>query len=219
LIRPGNGIVPQLATQFDVSLEKQIGTRHLVKINAYNKDIDNTLDVSQLIAGTQAGPFSTFNVGDSTVKGTEFTYDFNPRGEPGLGGFLVFANSTAKPKSGTINNIGQTITTPFLDQDQRNTLTAGLSFALPNGLVAGSTLVYGSGVYASSLTSEDSRESITEVNLRLGTGPRFAGNKLGFELGVQNLFDGRSRINDASPFAGYRYQQGRRVRLGITGKF
>ncbi len=219
LIRPGNGIVPQLATQFDFSLEKQIGTRGIVKVNAYSKNIDNTLDVSQLIAGTQSGPFSTFNVGDSTVKGTELTLDFNPQGDPGVGGFLVFANSSAKPKSGAINNIGQPITASYLDQDQRNTLTAGLSFALPNGLVAGSTLSYGSGVYASSLTSENSRESITEVNLRVGTGPRFAKNKIGFELGVQNLFDGKSQINDASPFAGYRYQQGRRVRLGITGKF
>ncbi|MES2463209.1 MAG: TonB-dependent receptor [Armatimonadota bacterium] len=218
LIRGNNGITPQLTNQFDISLEKQLGTKNVVKINAYSKDIDSTLDASQLVAGTQAGPFTTFNLGDSTVKGTEFVYDFNPQGDPGLGAFLVFANSTSKPKNNATNNLGQPVGS-YLDHDQRNTLTAGLSFALPNGLVAGSTLYYGSGVYASSLAGEDSRESITEFNLRIGTGPRYAKNRLGFELGVQNLFDSKSRINDASPFAGYRYQQGRRVRLGVTGKF
>jgi outer membrane receptor protein involved in Fe transport len=213
-----NGIQPQLTNQFDVSLEKQIGTNQVAKINFYSKNIDNTLDVSQLIPGTQAGPFTTFNAGDSTVRGTEFTYDFNPQGETGLGGFLVFANSSAKPTNNAVNNLGEP-SGSYLDHDQRNTLTAGLSYALPNGLVAGSTLYYGSGVYASSLPGEDSRESITEVNLRIGSGPRYAKNTLGFELGIQNLFDSKSRINDASPFAGYRFQQGRRVRLGITGKF
>jgi outer membrane receptor protein involved in Fe transport len=218
LIRGTNGILPEVANQFDISLEKQIGTKHVVKVNAYSKNIDNTLDVSQLVAGTQVGPFTTFNLGGSKVKGTEFTYDFNPQGDPGLGGFLVYAHSSAKPKNNATDNLGQPVGS-YLDQDQRNTLSAGLSFALPNGLIAGSTLSYGSGVYASSLTGDNNRESITEVNLRIGTGPRYAKNRLGFELGIQNLFDGKSRINDASPFAGYRYQQGRRVQFGITGKF
>ena len=212
------GIAPEVTNQYDISLEHQIGTKQVVKVNAYAKDIKDMLDVSQLVPGTQVGPFTTFNLGGSKVKGTEFVYDYNPQGDPGFGAFLAFAYSTAKPKSGALDNLGQSVGS-YLDQDQRNTLTAGVSFALPNGLIAGSTLSYGSGVRASSVSTTDSRQSITQVNLRLATGPRFAKNKLGFELGIENLFDGKSLINDASPFAGYRYQQGRRVLFGINGKF
>ena len=218
LIRGSSGIAPEITTQYDVSLEHQLGLKQVVKINAYSKNIKDTLDVSQLVPGTQAGPFTTFNLGGSKVKGTELVYDYNPQGDPGFGAFLAFAHSTAKPKNGALDNLGQSVGT-YLDQDQRNTLTAGVSFALPSGLIAGSTLSYGSGVYASSPSTGDSRQSVTEVNLRIGTGPRYAKNKLGFQLGIENLFDGKSIINDSSPFAGYRYQQGRRVLFGVNGKF
>ncbi|MBC8104472.1 MAG: TonB-dependent receptor [Cytophagales bacterium] len=212
------GIKPQITTQYDLSLETQIKLNQIVRLNIYSKDLKNTLDTSQLIAGTQVGPFTTLNQGDSTVNGTELVYDFNPQGNPGFGGFLVFANSTATPSSSATDNLGRPVDF-YLDQDQRNTVTAGLSFALPTGVSVGGTLSYGSGVYASSLVPNGSRESITQVNLRIASGPRFANNKLGVELGVENLFDGKSRLNAASAFAGYRYQQGRRIRLGIAGKF
>lgn len=214
------GISPEITDQYDLSIEHQFNLMQIAKLSLYTKHVKSVLDSTQLIPGLQDGAFGSINLGDATMNGFEFSYDYNPRMDPGPAGFFAFSTGKAKPKGGDRDSLGNPVT-GYLDQDQRTTLSLGGSYVLPSGFYGGLTLYYGSGLYASTdplYTGTGGRQTISELNLRLGTGPKFAQKHLGIELGIENLFDNRGRMDLRSAFAGTRYEQGRRVTLGLTGK-
>ncbi len=213
----GNAIPPQLANQFDLSLERQVGPRQVLKAAYYNKDVRNQTDTGLLVEGTQLGVFSTVSLQRATLFGFEISYLMAPRP---TGGWGAFANwSYAKARPGGVTNTGDAVE-EFNDHDQRHTVNFGLSYALRSGASAQLGLAYGSGVFSSVLTEGGARNARAQLNLTLASGPNLLGKKgLGANLVIENLADDRSVINFASPFSGTRFQQGRRVLFSLTGQF
>ena len=215
----GSSIKPQTTDLYEQSIERQLGPTQTAKISFYQKYNHNQLDTGLLIPGTQIGVFSAVNFERSRVRGTEVSYDLTPRNNVGAGGFIAYANTTAKPTG--VDNLGNPVPT-YNDHDQLNTLTVGTSYTLVNGVNGGISYLYGSGTASSivpdPVTGAGSRQARTEVNLHLASGPRlFKG--VGADLAVENLFDSRKVINFNSGFSGTRFQQGRRLLLSLNGRF
>jgi hypothetical protein len=102
----------------------------------------------------------------------------------------------------------------------------GYAYSLPTGAYGGFSFYYGSGLYSSTDTiygpvygTSGSRQSISELNVRVGSGPKYGAHHLGVTLGIENLLDDRGLLDLRSGTAGTRYEMGRRVTLGLTGKF
>ncbi len=66
--------------------------------------------------------------------------------------------------------------------------------------------------------SED-RTPRSQLDLKLFSGNRLFHGRAGLTLGVENVLDSREVINFQSDFSGTRFQQGRRITLGIGGRF
>lgn len=214
---------PQFTDQFDLSVERQLH-RQIVKVGLYAKEIENQIGYQQLIPGPQNVAYTTVNLGRASARGFEIAYEFNPRdfaatpGElreyEGLAGFLVYSNGSSR-RYGSRTPQGFPVVTN--DQDQRATLTAGVGYRTKRGTSMGLSYYYGSGLFSSALNGK--RQPISEVNLKVATPPNFFHKSFGLEFAVENLFDGRSRMNFVSPFAGTRFQQGRRFLASVVGKF
>ena len=94
----GQPIIPQISDQYEISLERQIAKRQMVKLNYYTKLDKNQIDVGLLIPNTQIGAYTADNFQEGHVKGLEFSYDFLPaRNNLGWSGYLAYTNSIAKP--------------------------------------------------------------------------------------------------------------------------
>ncbi|MBC8101512.1 MAG: TonB-dependent receptor, partial [Cytophagales bacterium] len=190
----GLSVQPQMTDLYEANVEKQFGGNQTVKVAYYQKEDRNQLDTGILIEGTQIGAYTSISLGKATIKGFEFSYDLNPRNSIGWGGYLAWANSTAKPRG--LNNLGEVIDDAYNDHDQLNTITGGVSYGLPSGAEAGLSYYYGSGTASSVLDETSGRQGRQEVNLRVGTGEQQRKKQaVGFTLEVQNLFDSRKRVN------------------------
>jgi outer membrane receptor protein involved in Fe transport len=213
----GEAIKPQISDLYEFNIERQFGGNQTAKVAVYQKENRNQLDTGILIEGTQIGAYTTVNLDKSTVKGFELSYDLAPRNVIGWGGYLNWANVIAKPRG--FDNTGGEVDA-YNDHDQLNTVTGGVSYALPSGAEAGMSYYYGSGTASSVLEEGGKRQQRHEVNLRIGTGEKQRQKQaFGVSLEVQNLFDSRALINFGSAFSGTRFQQGRRVLLSLNGKF
>jgi hypothetical protein len=217
-------LAPQLTDQVDFSVERQMH-RQVVRFNYYDKQTTNQIGFRQMVPGVQESGFMTVNLGNGSITGSEFSYELNPRNlDPipgnledyrGIAGFLTLANSNAK--------VGGV--TPLHQQDQ--TLSAGLGYRFTNASQLGVSLYHGSGLQSSQVQGK--RQSLTQVNLRYSSWKkRPTGGNIGFEIGVENLLDGRNRINfidtavatsPNSNFAGTRFQQGRRITVSLLGRY
>lgn len=209
---------PETLNQYETSLEKQISPRSSVKLAYYYKQIHNELDIALLVPGSQIGIYRAVNLLNNGVHGVELSYDFTPRNNVGLGGFLAGARSVARfndPAQGQ----------DFNDHDQRYTVSTGLDYTLRNGASAALTGYYGSGTASSVLSGDGAfgfsgkRQSRTRVNARLSSGPQLFKGRGGLNLDVENIFDNRALINFGSDFSGTRFQQGRRVVLSAFAAF
>ncbi|RYX83567.1 TonB-dependent receptor [bacterium] len=209
---------PETLNQYETSIEKSFSSRQTVKLAYYYKQIQNQLDIALLVPGSQIGIFSAVNLVNSGVHGVELSYDLAPRNGVGLGGYVSLARAVAKftdPEEGTDYN----------DHDQRYTLSTGVSYTLPNGAFASTSIYYGSGAASSAIAGDGSlgftgsREARTKVDLRLSSGPKLFGGHGGLNLDVDNLLNDRSLINFGSDFSGTRFQQGRRVVLSAFANF
>lgn len=228
----GFAVDPQLTDMYSVSLERQIGTNKVAKLSAYTKDIKNTLTTGQLISGLQDGTLAVYNQSTGTVDGAEVSFQLLPPSNGvGFEGLLSYANTSATPRnSNQFNNLGRQIAIPFYEYDQQDTLTAAVAYKLYSGASVGLSLYYGSGLYSSINPGstlaiggpiparQGGRDNYTEVNLRIGSGPRLFNRRAGIDVEVANLFDGKSRINQRGAF-GTRYQQGRRFLVSLNGQF
>jgi len=216
----GTGVKPQRVKMLESSVERQLPDNQTVKLAAYRKWFQDQLDTAILIPGTQIGVFSTVNISNgSNASGLELSYDKAPKSGVGLGGFFTYANAVNKLVNGE---------EPYSDHDQLHTVSGGLNYAFRNGTSVGVSAYFGSGPASSGIINQldedmtlngGKRQSRTELNLRLSTGPTLLKNGLQADLSVENLLDSRSVMNFNSPFTGTRFQQGRRVQLSLTSKF
>ncbi|BDI29889.1 hypothetical protein CCAX7_19400 [Capsulimonas corticalis] len=222
----GTSIKPETLDQYDASVEHQIGANQTVKMAYYYKNIRNQDDTGILIPDTQIGAYTTLNYQFASVHGFELSYDLAPKNNVGLGGYLAYANSMAK--AGGLDQSGAPAP-EVNDHDQRNTVSAGISYTLPSQASAGLDIYYGSGEASSTLGSivptnstvldNGDRHDHTRVNLRLASSPTLIAGAVGLKLDVENIFDNRDVLNFNSGFSGTRFEQGRRVLVSIGGKF
>ncbi len=204
----GEAIKPERVHQYEGSVEKEITPRQNVKLSYYVKEIEDQVDTGLLIPSTQLGVFTSVNLERAMVHGFEFSYDLMPAKEGGVGGYVAYARTTAKPSG--FDNTGEPVE-EFNDHDQRHTLSAGLSYTFSNAAVVGADLYYGSGLASSVLSEESSRNSRMRVNLSLASAPNTIFGVGGVRLSAINIFDEREVINFNSAFSGTRFEQGRTV--------
>ncbi len=220
----GTNLVPQTTDLYEADLQHQLTPLQSVKISYYYKNALNEFDTGLLIPYTQFGAYTTLQYTSQGVHGFELSYSLAPRGNVGLGGYLAYTNSIAKP-----NGLDQTgAAAPIVnDHDQLNTLSAGIDYTLPSQAFAGLDVYYGSGEASSvlapisasnsNLLSDGARNSHYSVNLRLGA-PHLLG-AAGLELDIENLTNDVSVLNFNSGYSGTRFQQGRRAVVRLTGSF
>ena len=217
----GASILPERLDQYDISFERRIAPGQAVKLAYYYKDIRNQVDTGLLIPGTQIGAYASVNFSQGAVHGLEFSYDFAPRHNTGLGGYFAYANTIAKPNG--VDNLGNPVP-DYNDHDQLNTISAGASYSFRSGASVDFDIYHGSGTASSIVDANGARTTRTQLNLAFSSGPRlFGGNakdgKGGITLSITNLLDDRSVINFNSGFSGTRFQQGRRLLLTVSGNF
>ncbi|MBV9848655.1 MAG: TonB-dependent receptor [Armatimonadetes bacterium] len=222
----GTALRPETLDQYDASIEHQIGATQTVKLAYYYKNIRNQNDTGILIPYTQIGAYTTLQYQYASVHGIEVSYDLTPRNNIGLGGYLAFSNSLAKP--GGLDQTG--LPAPIInDHDQRNTLSTGVSYTLPSQAYAALDYYFGSGEASSVLApiapsntnvvNGGNRNTNQFLNVRLASPPKMIGGHAGLTLDVENVFNNLDVLNFNSGFSGTRFEQGRRVLLSVNGNF
>ncbi len=220
----GTSLKPQTTDAYEASLERQLSPGQTAKVSYYYKNDRNQNDTGILIPYTQIGAYTTLQYQYASIHGIELSYDLTPRTGLGLGGYLAYAHSHARP--GGLDQTGADAPT-VNDHDQTNTVSTGLDYTFKSTASIGVDYLYGSGEASSvlapigpsntNLLNGGNRNSHSQVNLRVGS-PKLAGYS-GLELDVDNLFNQVQVLNFNSGFSGTRFQQGRRVLLRATASF
>lgn len=222
----GTVLKPETLDQYDASVEHQIGSTQTVKAAYYYKNIRNQNDTGILLPYTQIGAYTTLQYQYASVHGFELSYDVTPKNNVGLGGYLAYTNSLAKP--GGLDQTGAPAP-DVNDHDQRNTVSTGLSYTFPAGDLVGLDYYFGSGEASSvlapigpsnsNLLNGGQRNSNQHVNVRLASRPNWIAHTLGAEVDVENVFNSLDVLNFNSGFSGTRFEQGRRVLFSLNGHF
>jgi outer membrane receptor protein involved in Fe transport len=212
----GAPIQPEILNQYDVSVQRQIGTGQVVSLAYYIKDIRNQVDTGLLVPGSMIGIYSAVNFQIGGIHGIEFSYDKTPPKGIGLDTFVNYTYSIASPAG--LDNTGAP-SPDFNDHDQRNTIGTGAGYTWKSGANTSATLTYGSGLASSAIPPSTLRNPRSQVDLHFGSGGKFISGHGGLNLDIQNLFDERSVINFDSGFSGTRFQPARRILLSLTGSF
>jgi outer membrane receptor protein involved in Fe transport len=222
----GTALKPETLDQYDTSIEHQIGATQTVKVAAYYKNIRNQNDTGILLPYTQIGAYTTLQYQYASIHGIEVSYDVTPRNNVGLGGYLAYSNSLAKP--GGLDQTGAAAPT-INDHDQRHTLAAGVNYTLPSQASVGLDYYFGSGEASSvlapigpsntNLVNGGNRNNNEFLNFSLASPPKMIGGYAGLRLDVYNVFNDLDVLNFNSGFSGTRFEQGRRVLLSVTGNF
>ena len=220
----GTALRPQLTDAYEGSIEQHLTPEQTLKVAYYYKNDHNQNDTGILIPYTQIGAYTTLQYTSATIRGTEVSYDLSPRGNVGVGGYIAYANSVARP--GGLDQTGAPAP-DINDHDQLNTVSTGLDYTFKSQAFVGVDYYFGSGEASSVLApispsnsnvlSNGNRIPHSSFNLRVGS-PKLAGFG-GLELDVDNLFNSEDVLNFNSGFSGTRFQQGRRVLLRATGSF
>ena len=212
----GQVIKPEVLNQYDAAILRNIGHGQRVSLAYYYKQVNNQFDTALLIPGSQIGIYSTVSNQRAGVHGTEFSYDVSAPGGIGWDGYLNYSYSAARP--GGLDNTGEPVP-QYNDHDQRQTVGAGAAYTWRSGASAALTYELGSGLASSVVPPSAHRTPQDEFDLKLFTGNRLFHGRAGLTLDVENLFNSLKVINFQSDFSGTRFQQGRRITLGIGGKF
>jgi outer membrane receptor protein involved in Fe transport len=222
----GQAIQPETLNQYDVSVERQIAGNQKVKLAYYAKNMRNQIDTGLLVPNTQIGAYTAVNFTEGGVHGTEFSWDLFPRNNIGIGAFLSYTNSLAKP-GGVIDGIPGLLAPTYNDHDQLNTITTGVSYTWRSGASTGADVYFGSGLGSSILLANPANVGVrtphARLNLMATTGPGLFGGGAknghgGMTLTIENVTNDTSVINFNSGFSGTRFDQGRRILLSIFGK-
>ena len=211
----GQVIKPEILDQYDASVERRLGHGQRVSLAYYYKQIQNQFDTGLLIPGSQIGIYNTVSLERAGVHGTELSYDLSAPGGVGWDGYVNYSYSAAKPKG--VDNTGAPVD-PYNDHDQRQSLGAGLAYTWRSGASLAATFQHGSGLASSVVPPSGDRTPRSQFDLKLFSGNRLFHDRAGLTLSVENLLDSREVVNFQSAFSGTRFQQGRRITLGIGGR-
>ena len=215
----GQPIMPQIADQYEVGLERQLTPRQVAKVSYYTKTDTNQIDTGLLIPGTQIGALSAINFQHGHIRGLEVSYNLLPaRDNHGWNAFLCYTNSLAKPSG--LDNTGMPAPT-YNDHDQLHTVTTGAAYAWRSGVTAATDIYYGSGTTNSDIFGTGQRTPNSQVNASLSLAPKVFGpkNPFGVEFAVENVFDSRTLLNFDSGFDGTRFQQARSFIMSANAHF
>ena len=214
----GQPIEPEILDQYDLSAERRIGPGQSLHLAYYIKDIRNQVDTGLLIPGSQIGIYSAVNFAVGGVHGVEFSYDIVPaRGRSyGFDASFNYSYSIARPNGK--DNTGANVP-DFNDHDQRNTLSLDVGYTWKTGAAASFSVNHGSGLASSPVPPSVHRVPRTQIDFRLGTGPRLFRGHGGIGLSVENVLDDRNVINFQSAFSGTRFQQARRILFNANLSF
>jgi hypothetical protein len=195
-----------------------------LKYTYFYKSDSNQNDTGILIPYTQIGAYTTLQYQHASIHSQEVSYNLAPRGNSGLGGYLAYTNSHARP--GGLDQTGAPAPT-VNDHDQRVTESLGVDYTFRSQNFIGADVLYGSGEASSVLApiapsngnvlSNGNRIPHYQIDLRLGA-PHLAGQS-GLELDIENLTNQRSVLNFNSGFSGTRFQQGQRILLRALTNF
>jgi outer membrane receptor protein involved in Fe transport len=222
----GQAIQPETLNQYDVSIERQLTPTQKAKIAYYAKNMHNQIDTGLLVPNTQIGAYTAVNFTEGGVHGVEVSWDLTPRNNVGIGAFLSYTNSIAKP-GGVIDGIPGLVAPTYNDHDQLNTLTTGVSYTWKSGASMATDLYFGSGLGSSILAANAANVGVrtphSRLNLMATTGPGLFGGgakngRGGVTLSIENVLNDTSVINFNSGFSGTRFDQGRRIMLSVFGK-
>ncbi len=212
----GQVIKPEIVNQYDAAILHNLGHGQHVTLAYYYKQINNQFDTALLIPGSQIGIYSTVSNQRASVHGTEFSYDVSAPGGIGWDGYVNYSYSAAKP--GGLDNTGAPVP-QYNDHDQRQTVGAGAAYTWRSGASTALTYEFGSGLASSVVPPSTSRTPQDEFDFKIFSGNRLFHGRAGLTLDVENLFNSLKVINFQSDFSGTRFQQGRRITLGIGGRF
>jgi outer membrane cobalamin receptor len=130
---------------------------------------------------------------------------------------LAYSHQTVEGEGGVAG--GLTDFTPpeegrfFLDHDQRDTLSAGLTAQLPRAFWIGGNLNYGSGFLNGD--GPDHLPSHTTIDLAAGT----RWNDWSLKLTAVNLFDKRYLLDQSNTFGGTHYNDAQKVSIQVDRRF
>jgi len=227
----GQAIIPETLSQYDFSVERQLTKYQKAKIAYYAKNMRNQIDTGLLIPNTQIGAYTSVNFTEGGVHGVEVSWDLTPKNNVGLGSYVSYTNSIAKP-GGLVDGQPGTSAPTYNDHDQLNTISTGVSYTWKKGQNTSLDFYFGSGLGSSGLSASNPlngnntapRSSNEHTNLTFSTGPGLFGGgpkngKGGVSLIFYNIFNDTSVINFNSGFSGTRFDQGRTVMLDVFGRF
>ncbi len=227
-IKGGLLVYPENVNDYQLDYKLKPSKRISIEVGGYIKKFVNQLDIGLLLPFTNIPIYAPDNFPLAEANGLELT----ARSEniTGINWFMNYLFSLAKNLSPGAGNF---IYFPLYDdQDQRHTLTFGVSYNLPNGFYASVYNQYGSGypqkvsaiyaeygVYPFGLNGY--RESHFITNLNIGWKP-FSKNShspLDASFEVLNLFNSNRNIDFLSDFSGTRYIAAREFILNLYRKF
>lgn len=212
----GQPIHPEKINQYDLGIAYDLGRGQSLGLAYYYKDIRDQVDTGLLIPGSDIGLYSAVNLEKGGVHGVEFSYNIAAPKGVGWDGYFNYSFSAAKPNG--VDNTGAPVG-DFNDHDQRHSIGAGLAYTWKDGMTASMTYEFGSGLASSPVPPSENRVSRYEVDFKLSTPQILFGRRAALTLDIENLTDQRSVINFESAFSGTRFMMGRRIYLGIAGKF
>ncbi len=212
----GDPIQPEKISQYDLGMTHRLGHGQSVGAAYYYKDIRNQVDTGLLIPGSDIGLYSAVNLEKGAVHGLELSYNIGSAKGVGWDGYLNYSLSAAKPNG--VDNTGAPVG-EFNDHDQRHTIGAGLAYSWKTGMNAALTFEYGSGLASSVVPPSIARSPRHQFDFRFSSGEVLFNKRVALTLNVENLTDQRTVINFQSAFSGTRFMMGRRILIGLAGKF
>jgi len=215
----GTQIKPETWSQFDASIEHQVGPGQSVRVGAYKKLITDQIDTSLLVGQTQMGAYTSVNFQSGHASGIEVTYNLAPETIKGFAAYVTYTNSLAKPSGSVNGNAALFGAAPtYNDHDELNTLSTGANYTFgKTGTALGADFYFGSGTESSRLAGDLPRQSRYYLNLSL-VQPHILPH-VDLEFLVENATNNLAVINFQSGFSGTRFQQGRAFEVALKGSF
>jgi outer membrane cobalamin receptor len=130
---------------------------------------------------------------------------------------LAYSHQTVEGEGGVAG--GLTDFTPpdegrfFLDHDQRDTLSAGMTAQLPRAFWIGGNLNYGSGF----LNGDGPEHLPSHTTIDLAAGTRW--NDWSLKVTAVNLFDKRYLLDQSNTFGGTHYNDARKISVQVDRRF
>jgi hypothetical protein len=227
-IHGGLLVYPENVNDYQLYDKIQASHHVSVEIGGYMKKFVNQLDIGLLLPFTNIPIYAPDNFPVAEANGLELAaHSNNPAG---MNWFLNYLFSLAKNLS---PGAGSVIYFPLYDdQDQRHTLTFGLSYNLPSGFYASIYNQYGSGypqkvsalyapygVFPFGLNGYRESHFISNLNIGWRQLSKNSYSPIGVSFEILNLFNSNRNIDFLSDFSGTRFITAREFMLNLSKTF